>query len=192
MSLWPTLGQRTVRNSWSWVHFLCKSNGSDLSVHFRRAALPFININSNANQCGSAHCALLLVLMDWSNAESSSRGRGSAAAKMSFTVSDRPEIDIKNERTNKRTSNAQADARPKQSKNRKQQKPMQQPDQLQLSSSAATALNGTLLINVIRSSSLRERTVQREGECQCCFLTVTTIHLTERLPVNGLKVDEAC
>lgn len=111
---------------------------------------------------------------------------------MSFTVSDISEIDIKNERTNKRTSNAQADARAKQSKTRKQQKKMQQADQLQLSSSAATALNGTLLINVIRSSSLRERTVQREGECQCCFLTVTTRHLTERLPVNGLKVDEAC
>lgn len=83
---------------------------------------------------------------------------------MSFTVSDIPEIDIKNERTNIRTSNAQADARAKQSKNRKQQKPMQQADQLQFSSSAATALNGTLLINVIRSSSLREREQCRERD----------------------------
>lgn len=67
--------------------------------------------------------------MDWSNAETSSRGRGSAAFKTSLTSSGITEIDI---RTNKRTNNAQADAQAKQSKNRKQQKAMQQADQLQL------------------------------------------------------------
>lgn len=86
---------------------------------------------------------------------------------MSFTVSDIPEIDIKNERTNKRTNKRTGGCAGKTKQKQKTTKKMQQADQLQLSSSAATALNGTLLINVIRSSSLRERTVQREGECQC-------------------------